>query len=186
MKNVLIAVLAGLLVVAVLYIFRKEPAPSAQNPQATSTPQTGGNATATPNAPTVTQIKIALLDTTGQGTGKARGCDTVNLVARTIPATTTPLAAAMHALFAAPEGSQPGTQYNFIARTKNTLHFERATVANGTAHIYLTGSLSGLAGVCDDPRAQIQIEETALQFSTVQKVQIYLNNQPTTLTPSQQ
>jgi spore germination protein GerM len=134
---------------------------------------------------TTTKIKIALLDTTGNGSGESRGCDNVTMVERSVPKTSAPLSAALQTLFAEPEGTQPSTAYNFIARTKNTLKFDHATVVNGTASIYLTGSLSGLAGVCDDPRAQIQLEETALQFSTVQKVQIYLNGKATTLTPSE-
>ncbi len=132
-----------------------------------------------------TSVKIALLNTTGTGTGKAAGCDTITLATRTVPATTAPLTAALQALFVEPEGTQPSTAYNFIARTKSTLHFDHAAVANGTASIYLTGSLSGLAGVCDDPRAQSQLSETALQFSTVQKVQFYLNGKLTTLIPSE-
>jgi hypothetical protein len=146
-----------------------------------------------PSLPTTTEqnttetikVKIALLDTTGNGGGPIVGCDTLTMVDRTVPKTSAPLTAALQTLFAEPEGAQPGTQYNFIARTKSTLKFDRATVENGTANIYLTGKLSGLAGVCDDPRAQIQIEETALQFATVQKVQIYLNGKAATLTPSE-
>jgi spore germination protein GerM len=137
------------------------------------------------NTSETTAVKIALLDTTGNGGGPVVGCDTLTMVERTVPKTSAPLTAALQTLFAEPEGAQPGTHYNFIARTKNTLKFDHATVENGTANIYLTGSLSGLAGVCDDPRAQIQIEETALQFATVQKVQIYLNNKATVLTPSE-
>jgi hypothetical protein len=132
-----------------------------------STTTTGGNQT--------TQIKIALLDTTGTGTGKSVGCDNLVMATRTVPATTSVLTTALNTLFAEPEGSQPSTAYNFIARTKSTLQFDHAMVANGTASIYLTGKLSGLAGVCDDPRAKIQIEETAKQFATVQNVVIYLN-----------
>lgn len=153
-------------------------------PTATSTP----TSTSTPQNPRsgTMQIKLALLNTTGEGTGKSRGCDKVTMVTRTVPQSNTPLADAIKALFAEPEGTQPDTDYNFIARTKSTLKFDKATITNGTANIYLTGSLSGLAGVCDDPRAQIQLEETALQFPNVTKVQLYLNNQPTKLTPSQQ
>jgi hypothetical protein len=132
-----------------------------------------------------TSIKIALLNTTGTGTGKARGCDNITMVTRTVSATSAPLTAAMQALFAEPAGTEPSQAYNFIARTSSTLKFDHATIANGTAKVYVTGSLSGLAGVCDDPRAQIQIEETALQFPTVQKVEIYLNNKLTTLTPNE-
>jgi hypothetical protein len=164
---------------------RTAPSTNENTDTATSTATT--TATGTPNTSSGTiQIKIALLNTTGQGTGKSRGCDTVVMVNRDVPATSAPLGASLKALFAEPEGDTPDTEYNFIARTKDTLKYDRVTIVNGTANIYLTGSLSGLAGVCDDPRAQIQLEETALQFPTVQKVQLYLNNEPTTLTPSQQ
>lgn len=144
-----------------------------------------GGQTTSPPVATSTQVKIALLDTTGTGTGKSRGCDTVTLVTRTTAATSSVLTAALQTLFAEPEGKQPSNAYNFIARTHKTLKFDHVTIQNGTASIYLSGSLSGLAGVCDDPRAQIQIEETALQFPTVTKVVLYLNGKQTTLTPSQ-
>ena len=95
-----------------------------------------------------------------------------------------PLTAALSALFAIPTTTVNGW-FNYIPRTSSTLQFSSATVVNGTANIYLTGSLSGLAGVCDDPRTEIQVEETALQFTPVQQVQLYLNNQPvTTLAPN--
>lgn len=184
MRNTLILVATLLVVLGGVYLLTTSfyAEPTTNTP--TTTPE-GSNSTSTPNPPRISQVSIALLDTTGSGTGKARGCDTVVLVSQNIPGTTTPLTAAMQVLFAQPEGTQPSAAYNFIARTKSTLKFERAEVRDSTAHIYLIGSLSGLSGVCDDPRAQIQIEETALQFGTVKTVQIYLNNQPTTLTPSQ-
>jgi hypothetical protein len=169
MKNTVIAVLALLLVGAGAYAVLHKPTSSAPD----ATPQT-------------TTISFALLDTTGEGTGRARGCDTISVVTRTIPATTTPLTAALQALFAEPEGAQPSSHYNFIARTRSTLHFDHVTVSNNTARIYLTGSLSGLAGVCDDPRAAIQLEETAFRYPAIAKVEFYLNGQKTTLTPSQQ
>jgi len=155
------------------YVFAESAQACIKNDMATSTSDT-------------MQVKIVLLNTTGEGSGKSRGCDTVNMVTRTVPRSSAVLDAALKALFAEPEGSQPDTAYNFIARTKSTLKYDRATITSGTANIYLTGSLSGLAGVCDDPRAQAQIEETALQFGTVQKVQIYLNGNATNLMPSQQ
>lgn len=142
------------------------------------------NATSTPDTMQTLQIKLAMLDTTGEGAGKKRGCDAVVMVTRETSATSAPLSAAMQALFAEDKEQTDGA-FNYIARTNETLHFERATVANGTASIYLSGSLTGLAGVCDDPRAQIQIEETALQFPTVQKVDIYLNGVKDSLTPSE-
>lgn len=140
-------------------------------------------ATSTPAS--VSLIQLALLDTTGSTNGKSRGCDKVILVPFTVATTTAPLTSAMQKLFSLGTTSVSG-HFNFIDRTDETLKFSRAEVTSGTARIYLTGSLSGLAGVCDDPRAQIQIEETALQFATVQRVEIYLNGTLTNLTPSQQ
>lgn len=137
------------------------------------------------NDPQTMGIKLALLDTAGITTGIERGCDRVVMVDRDIAATSSVLNAAMRELFTE-EREQVGGAFNFIARTNNTLKFDRATVELGIAKIYLTGSLSGMAGVCDDPRAAIQIEETAKQFSSVSTVEIYLNGTKTNLTPSQQ
>jgi hypothetical protein len=134
------------------------------------------------NAPVFTRVHIALLDTEGKTDGRERGCDRVVMVEHAIKETTAPLSAAMRVLFSLEDTNENGL-YNFIARTNGTLAFDRASVQSGTAHVYLTGELSGLAGVCDDPRAAIQIEETALQFPTVESVQIYLNEEPTDLTP---
>lgn len=186
-----IAILILLVLATGLYFATRTPqvnteeTPINAGTTAPSTTTNGGDVTTGTTTAKTSQVRIALLDTTGTGTGKSRGCDTVTMVTKTIPETTAPLTAALKALFTEPEGTQPSTQYNFIARTKDTLHFDHATVENGVATIYLTGKLSGLAGVCDDPRAQIQLEETALQFATVKSVQLYLNGVKTTLTPSE-
>jgi hypothetical protein len=152
-------------------------------PNGATTPPTGTSSE--PTTPATARVHLAVLNISGSGQGKQRGCDHVVMVPWTIATTTAPLSAALRALFSISTTSVGG-HFNFIDRTNETLKFDRATVQNGTAHIYLTGQLSGLAGVCDDPRSAIQIEETALQFSTVQKVQLYLNGNPSTLVPSQQ
>lgn len=162
------------------FVMQTEPTTVAVTPTPTSAP-----ATATTTSASVSRVQLAMLDTTATMAGKARGCDRVILVPQNVATTTAPLTAAMRALFALSTTTVQGL-FNYIDRTNETLKFDRATVENGTASIYLTGSLSGLAGVCDDPRAAIQIEETALAFPTVQKVDIYLNGTKTTLTPSQQ
>ncbi|MBP9757480.1 MAG: GerMN domain-containing protein [Candidatus Pacebacteria bacterium] len=138
----------------------------------------------TENAASTSTVLLAMLDTAQITNGPSRGCDQVVMVNQQIPTTTAPLTAALNALFAISTTTVDGW-FNYMPRTSGTLSFASATVVNGTANIYLTGTLSGMAGVCDDPRAEIQIEETALQFPTVQQVQLYLNNQPvTTLAPS--
>lgn len=176
-SNLVIAAVAFLIfAVGGTYLYTHQT-DSEEAPPQTAEPQTN---------PNEMEIKIALLDTNGNGPGKKLGCDAVNMVTRTIPRTEAPLTAALQQVFSEPEGAQPSTNYNFLARTRETLKFDRAEVKDGTAHIYLTGELSGLAGICDDPRAEIQIEETALQFPTVQNVVIYLNGVAGALTPARQ
>lgn len=136
----------------------------------------------------VDSIQLAMLDYEGVGeesTGPVRGCDRLVFLAMNISPTTMPLTAAMEELFAIGGENIEGWN-NFIAQTNDTLSFDRAEVRDGTAHIYLEGELSGLRGVCDNPRAAIQITETALRFPTVDNVQLYLNGEPTDLIPSEQ
>lgn len=154
----------------------------------TSTPRgdgtDSGTNTGNDDPPTFSTVNIALLDTEQTTDGPVRGCDKVVMVERSVTPTQAPLTAALEALFALNSERVSGL-YHFISKTNDTLSFDRAVVDDGTAHVYLTGSLTGLAGVCDDPRARIQIEETALQFSTVDRVQIYLNGSPTDLQPNE-
>lgn len=150
----------------------------------TETPTTTPTTTPSESAGATSTVLLAMLDTEGTTNGPSRGCDKVVMINQAISSTTAPLTAALQALFAINTTSVQGW-FNYIPRTSGTLQFQSATVTNGTAHIYLSGSLSGMAGICDDPRTEIQIEETALQFPTVQNVQLYLNNQPvSTLAPS--
>lgn len=148
------------------------------------TPTTTPEAIEPPPTAATSSVLLAMLDTAQISNGLSRGCDKVVMVNQQIPPTTAPLTAVMNALFAISTTTVQGW-FNYIPRTSATLQFSNATVVNGTANIYLTGSLSGMAGVCDDPRTEIQIQETALQFESVQHVQLYLNNQAvTTLAPS--
>lgn len=178
MSIIAIAVIAG-----VLYLALAGKNPQTDGSHALTANVTDNSISTTSPAQSST-VSIALLDTAGTSGGTKRGCDRVVMTSRTITPTTAPLTAAMKELFSISE-ENVGGWFNYIARTKNTLKFERAIVENGTAKIYLTGNLSGLAGVCDDPRAAIQIEETARQFPTVKDVKIFLNGAETTLVPSE-
>lgn len=129
-------------------------------------------------------VQLAMLDYEGTSDGESRGCDHVVYVDRQIEDTTTPLNASLSLLFSLNE-DMVGGWHNWLPRTTDTLSFDHAELtSDGTAKIYLTGELSGLAGVCDNPRAKIQIEETALSFDTVSGVELYLNGEPTELQPS--
>lgn len=135
-------------------------------------------------ANTVSEVTLVMLDRDiPEGAEPDRGCDQLAPITRSIESTQAPLTAAMEELFEINRTDVQGF-HNFLAKTNSTLKFDRATVENGTANIYLTGQLSGVAGVCDNPRAAIQIEETAKQFSTVEEVELYLDGEATDLSPS--
>lgn len=123
-------------------------------------------------APEVSKIKLAFLQ---DAAGSSEfGCDDVAMIERDILPTTKPLTAALELLFSIDEEVVAGANH-FIASTNNTLQFDRAIVIEGVAHIYLSGALSGVVGVCDNPRAETQIIQTAKQFDTVDEVVLYLN-----------
>ncbi len=134
------------------------------------------------DAPVHERVSLAVLDTERVTDGKERGCDYVTFISRDVAPTTAPLTAALQELFVIDQ-ERIGGHFHFLARTNDTLSFDRVTITDGMARVYLTGELSGLAGVCDNPRARIQIEETALQYETVSDVEIYLNGEVTDLTP---
>ena len=107
--------------------------------------------------------------------GKKIGCnDSIIAVDRAIPETQGVLVAAFNELFAVREAQygQSGL-YNSLSQSK--LKLESAAVINGVAMIKLTGGFQ-LGGVCDNPRAKAQLEELALQFSTVKQVNITVND----------
>ena len=179
----LIAVVIGALWYSHTYQNGNDIAATTTSEYAISTTTSDGQTPSVGNA-TTSAIKVALLDITGASNGVSRGCDKVVMVDRQVAATSTPLSAALSMLFSLSTTSVDGW-FNFIGRTNATLAFDHATVASGTANVYLTGKLSGLAGVCDDPRAAAQIEGTALQFSSVKAVKIFLNGVETKLIPSE-
>ncbi|MBI5032012.1 MAG: GerMN domain-containing protein [Chloroflexi bacterium] len=105
------------------------------------------------------------------------GCnDSIVAVDRQIPATQAPLTASLNELFSIHDKNygQSGL-YNALANAN--LKVDGAAVINGKATIYISGTLN-LSGVCDDPRVQAQIEQVALQFSTVKQVSVFLNGIP--------
>jgi len=105
-----------------------------------------------------------------------RGCDVVVLTNREIVPTPRVLNAALDVLFNEGDdyGFEPG---NFIA-TQKKLELKGAIIEGRTAKVFLAGEVGPINGVCDTPRIEAQIQETALQFSTVNVVEIYLNDEP--------
>lgn len=117
-----------------------------------------------------------------------RGCDDVARVTRRVAwaepvdarSEAARLETALRALFALDADSLSGSRH-FLARTNETLSLDSTAVAGGVAHVYLRGTLTGLRGVCDHPRARIQIEETARALPFVDRVVLYRNGRRTDL-----
>ncbi len=137
------------------------PGPPAPGPLPTAIPTPGG----------FSSVKVALVAVGDEGRrGKRIGCgDSVVLVDRPIAPTTGVLAASMRELLATRAADVEGQGLATFLPAGLTL--EGVTISNGVAVIRLRGE-PVVAGVCDDPRIEAQIGETALQFSTVRDAAI--------------
>jgi hypothetical protein len=128
--------------------------------------------------PSFTRANIYLiaLDDNGRS-GPKIGCnDSVIPVRVDFAPTTAPLTAALERLLALDD------QFFGESGLYNALHLadlrlENVTIQNGKATIRLTGELR-LSGICDDPRVDAQIKQTALQFSSVTEVDVLVNGRP--------
>ena len=131
--------------------------------------------TSTPGEKLVKIILIALEDN-GQA-GTLVGCgDSAIPITVTIPPTQGVLRAALEKLFSAKNQFYGESGY-YNALYQSDLQVTGVTIEQGKAVIHLTGSVM-LGGVCDAPRVEAQIEQTALQFSTVDEVAVFINDVP--------
>ncbi len=140
-----------------------------QPPQATEPPELP-LATA---GPRTVKIFLIAIDDNGQS-GDLVGCgDSAVPVEVQIAPTQAVLRGALEALLAIkdPYYGQSGL---YDALYQSDLKVEDVNIKDGTAIVNLTGSMM-LGGECDNPRVQAQLEQTALQFATVQAVQITVN-----------
>jgi hypothetical protein len=109
--------------------------------------------------------------------GRPVGCgDSAVPVKITIPGTQDAIKATLEALFSVEEQFY-GESGLYNALYQSDLQVESVSIQDGKTTIHLTGTLM-LGGVCDNPRAQAQIEETAFQFATENEVTIFLNGTP--------
>ena len=131
--------------------------------------------TSTPGEQFIKIFLIALEDN-GQG-GTLVGCgDSVVPINVTIPPTQGILRAALEKLFTAKNQFYGESGY-YNALYQSDIQVTGVTIEQGKATIHLTGSVT-LGGVCDAPRVEAQIEQTALQFSTVNEVNVFINDVP--------
>lgn len=134
--------------------------------------------TAAPTAAAHQTVKIVLIELEGNGqSGPLVGCgDSAIPINVTIPRTHGVLRAALEKLLSAKQQFYGEAEY-YNALYQSNLQVENVSIEQGMAIIHLTGSLV-LGGACDSPRVEAQLEQTALQFSTVNDVAVFVNDVP--------
>ena len=123
-------------------------------------------------------LKIYLVAVGDNGvSGPVFGCgDSLVAVDVAVKPTVAVLRAALNKLLSIKTGTYGQTGL-YSALHQSNLKIDNLYIQNGLASIYLTGDLL-LGGTCENPRVEEQLKATALQFSTVQNVEIFINGVP--------
>jgi len=130
-----------------------------------------GNAIPAENTSSVKVYLVALGD--NGKTGKKIGCDdSLVPVTRTINKTAAPLTAALAQLLATPQHPAVNPKLENFWKGRD-LTLKSVSIRGNTATIYISGEVF-VAGICDIPRIESQIEETARQFPTVKRVKVFV------------
>lgn len=138
------------------------------------------NNSAQPAPASTTTIQVPLIingDATSPQQIGPFGCGSyMVLMNRPIPATQGVLNAVYDWMFSHPV-SYDDNNYSNIVAAYPQLDYSNVTITNGTAKVYLTGSMAGGPGHCAEPAMAAQIEQAAFQYPSVQRIEVYLNNQ---------
>ena len=122
------------------------------------------------------EIFLIALEDNGQS-GILVGCgDSAVSATVIIPRTQGVLKAALEKLLSIKE-QYYGESGLYNALYQSDLQLKSVTIDQGKAIIHLTGTIM-LGGVCDAPRVEAQITQTALQFSTVSDVEVFIDDIP--------
>lgn len=134
-------------------------------------------ATGTTPLDTTDEIDIYLVAVGDKGNkGIKIGCDdSLVAITKKITPTVAPLKAAIEGLLAIPhEYSKELGNYWW----GKDLKLKSVVINEGVATIHISGEGPYVAGVCDKPRITEQIEKTAMQFSSVNSVKVFVNDKP--------
>lgn len=131
-----------------------------------------------PQAGTLDRANIYLIAPGDAGrSGPEIGCgDSVVGVEVTFAPTVAPLRAALETLLGL-DSAEYGQSGLMNALSQSDLSIEGINLVDGEAVIALSGNLR-LGGVCDAPRVEAQLTETALQFPTVNRARVTINGRP--------
>lgn len=124
-----------------------------------------------------TTLKVYLVALGDEGkTGKKIGCgDSLVATTRVIEQTTAPLTAAITELLTTPQHPAGNPKLENFWKGRN-LRVVSVSILNNTATIRLAGEVF-VAGICDIPRIESQIDETVRQFRNVKRVNVFLGRQ---------
>lgn len=144
----------------------------------TITAAPGPQPTATPGGTLFDRTNIFMVALNDNGaSGPVIGCqDSIIAVERQIAPTVAPMTAAYNELLSL-NSQYYGQSGLYNALYQSNLSLQNITIQNRQASVYLTGSVVQ-GGVCDAPRIQAQLEQVALQYNTVDTVQVFVNGQP--------
>lgn len=152
------------------------PSPTLLVPTATQALPTSTESAPTASTEQTVKIFLIALEDNGQS-GTRVGCgDSAIPVTVTIPKTQGVLRAALEKLLSAKKQFYGESGY-YNTLYQSDLQVAKVTIEQGKAIIHLTGTIM-LGGTCDAPRLEAQIEQTALQFSTVSDVVVFVNDVP--------
>ncbi len=126
-----------------------------------------------------TSVKVFLIALNDNGAaGKKIGCnDSAVPVLFYIKPTLGVLRAALTELFKLEGQREYGSSGLYNSLYQSHLGIVSLNIVNREAIINLQGTLA-TGGVCDDPRIKAQLEETALQFNTIDRVSVFINGIP--------
>jgi LysM repeat protein len=151
--------------------------PGSPQPPAGPRPPAEIPPSARPPAPDFTRTQVFFIALANTGPGWSAGCGG-NAAPATVyltPATEAVLRGSLEYLLSLRDPYYRNTGlYNALFRSRLTL--SNLSLENGVATIRLSGQLA-TSGACDSARIQAQLEQTALQFSTVNQVVIFINGE---------
>ena len=142
--------------------------PLAASPTPVAADSTGAN--------TVKIFMVAMNDNGVKGTKIGCG-DSIVPVSVPITPTLGVLRAALTKLLSVKTRFFGGESDLYNSLYQSNLNLDSLNLQDGVATIRLSGTVV-LGGVCDTPRFQAQLEQPALQFSTVKQVNIFINDKP--------
>lgn len=123
-----------------------------------------------------TQISIPLASLEEEGDFGPFGCQQyINFHTIEVPQTQGVLSAVYEQLFTLPYDGISGVSDKNIIASQQNLMFNSVILENGTASLYLSGTVMG--NHCADEVFRHQIEQAAFQFDTIHTLQVFLNDE---------